>query len=545
MTTTLPFALDDAQWNQLVAQVGRSFDDLTLKRGFQYFKQDRVHAVTMSDTSIVDASVDGSNLYDVSVDLLHVDKSDCSCPVAARCKHIIAVLLYYASDQGRPVPAIVNARAAVAAVSGKPGAAANAAAKGKALPVRPAAFEPEEFASLSVPEWHERFAATLGPFGHSPRFLQEAKDMLTGIYSLKPALPLVGEMLFKLHASLFALEKMVKPAQEDWRHSGLFMGYHTQLAMDELLSEAMNGLAELLPITSESGYWPRLTETLAYLRTHMLREDRSLNCFTKLYQAVWMQWIRPNLDGNPALVHAELQELRTAADALGQHLSYLPWTLAQCLMLFELNRDEDAFALLRDAADKKTLQPAQAAPLFEALVHAEAWHRLVSWLEHVGPLLGGFRGDDLSSYGVYWQTALAHAEEAEPRMWKTLAAMLPYSRSLYEENLMAYGRWQQWMDYQLSRGQEPLEFRVGVLKPIEKEAPELLLPFYHQAVERYVLLKNRDSYKMAVKLLKRLNKLYVKLKKPERWEQFFDAFAAKHSRLRALQEELRKGGLLA
>ncbi|WP_165822620.1 SWIM zinc finger family protein [Paenibacillus montanisoli] len=541
MTTKLPYAIDDAQWAQLVAQVGRSFDDVTIKRGFQYFKQDRVHAVTMSEPAFVEAAVDGTEHYDVTLDLLHIDKSECSCPVAGGCKHIIAVLLYYAAKQERSIPAIVNARAA-AAVSGRPSAAA---AKGKALPARPAPFEPEELASSRIEAWHERFAATLGTFGHSPRFMQEAKDMLAGINSLKPALTHVGEQLFGLHAYLFTLEKLVKPAQEDWRHSGLFMGYHTQLAMDELLAAALNGLAASLPIASEPAYWPRLKETLAYLRTHMLREDRSLNCFTKLYQAFWMQWIRPNLDGGTELVLDELHELRTAAEALGQHLSYLPWTLAQCLLLFELNRDEDAWTLLRDAAGKQSLQPLQVAPLFEALIKAKAWARLVSWLEQVGPLLGGFRGDDLTSYGDYWQTALAHIEEAEPRMWTTLAAMLPYSRTLYEENLLTYGKWQQWMDYQLSRGQEPLEFKVGVLKPIEKEAPELLLPFYHQAVERYVLLKNRDSYKAAVKLLKRLNKLYARIKKPERWEQFFSAFIARHSRLRALQEELRRGGLLS
>ena len=101
------------------------------------------------------------------------------------------------------------------------------------------------------------------------------------------------------------------------------------------------------------------------------------------------------------------------------------------------------------------------------------------------------------------------------------------------------------MDYQLSIGKEPLDFRVSVMQPIEKHEPELLLPFYHQAVERYILLKNRVSYKAAVKLLKRLSKLYKKIKQEERWEQFITAFASRHSRLRALQEELRKGKLIS
>lgn len=37
--------------------------------------------------------------------------------------------------------------------------------------------------------------------------------------------------------------------------------------------------------------------------------------------------------------------------------------------------------------------------------------------------------------------------------------------------------------------QNPADFRVTDLQPLEKNAPELLLPFYHQAVERFVLEK--------------------------------------------------------
>ncbi|MNH35848.1 hypothetical protein D3C79_965770 [compost metagenome] len=71
-----------------------------------------------------------------------------------------------------------------------------------------------------------------------------------------------------------------------------------------------------------------------------------------------------------------------------------------------------------------------------------------------------------------------------------------------------------------------------------------MLPFYHQAVERFVLEKNRHSYKAAVKLMKRLAKLYKKLKREERWEEFLEVFTSRNSRLRALQEELRKGKLI-
>lgn len=66
---------------------------------------------------------------------------------------------------------------------------------------------------------------------------------------------------------------------------------------------------------------------------------------------------------------------------------------------------------------------------------------------------------------------------------------------MYEEALLAHEKWRSWIDYQLSIRSEPLSFRVSVLQPIEKNAPELLLPFYHQAVERYVLEKTEPAIK--------------------------------------------------
>jgi len=177
------------------------------------------------------------------------------------------------------------------------------------------------------------------------------------------------------------------------------------------------------------------------------------------------------------------------------------------------------------------------------LLSAGDWSRLVKWLVHIGPMLNS-RLYNLKDYSVCWEETLRHLPDAEPQMWSTLINMLPVSRDLYDEKLLAYEKWQEWMDYQLSIGKLPSEFRVKDLQPLEKNAPEVLLPFYHQAVERFVIEKNRHSYKAAVKLLKRLSKLYKKLKREERWEQFIDAFTSRHSRLRALQEELRKGKLI-
>lgn len=79
------------------------------------------------------------------------------------------------------------------------------------------------------------------------------------------------------------------------------------------------------------------------------------------------------------------------------------------------------------------------------------------------------------------------------------------------------------------------------LKAIEEHDSALLLPLYHQAAERAVLEKNRASYKTAVRLLKKLHGIYKQLGQDDRWEHYVYRLADKFSRLRAFQEELKKG----
>lgn len=219
--------------------------------------------------------------------------------------------------------------------------------------------------------------------------------------------------------------------------------------------------------------------------------------------------------------------------------------LAKSWMHFFMKQDQEAWSFIQAASSVYYSRPNELLSFLQALFQGKEWARLIQWLVEIGPLLDNPRNNSMREYLYYWETAVEHLPEAEPQLWDTLVRMLPGSRAIYEETLHTYGKWQQWMDYQLNIGKDPLEFRVSVLQPIEKQAPEVLLPFYHQAVERYVLEKNRSSYKAAVKLLKRLAKLYKKMKQEERWELFLDTFAGRYSRLRALQEELRRGKLLS
>ncbi|MDT2246553.1 hypothetical protein P7H16_05635 [Paenibacillus larvae] len=79
------------------------------------------------------------------------------------------------------------------------------------------------------------------------------------------------------------------------------------------------------------------------------------------------------------------------------------------------------------------------------------------------------------------------------------------------------------------------------LKAVEETDPALLLPLYHQSIERAILEKNRSSYKIAVRLLKELQEYYRILGRELQWKQYITFLSDKYARLRAFQEEFKKG----
>lgn len=122
--------------------------------------------------------------------------------------------------------------------------------------------------------------------------------------------------------------------------------------------------------------------------------------------------------------------------------------------------------------------------------------------------------------------------------------LLPYSYVAYHEYLLDEERYDQWAELQLLIGFSLDDVDRGLLKHIEKTAPNALLPILHQEIDAKIAEKKRKSYRYAVKHLKRLKRLYKKLSAADTWDHYFQTLTDRHKRLRAFQEELVKGKLL-
>ncbi len=135
--------------------------------------------------------------------------------------------------------------------------------------------------------------------------------------------------------------------------------------------------------------------------------------------------------------------------------------------------------------------------------------------------------------------------EHEATMLKELLEnMLPYSFYTYNDLLLHSRSFKQWVELQKYMNYSLQEMEGLGLKDIAKESPQYVLPLYHNGIMHYIEQKNRDSYRLAVRYLKRLRTAYKKLKRTEQWDIYFEFILEKTKRLRAFQEECRKGKLL-
>lgn len=118
-------------------------------------------------------------------------------------------------------------------------------------------------------------------------------------------------------------------------------------------------------------------------------------------------------------------------------------------------------------------------------------------------------------------------------------SLIPYSHYLYEKK-----EYKKWVELQVAERVDVLYEWSNQTKVIQKEQPEVLLPIFHLQVINLIAAKNRASYREAVRYLKKLRTIYKKMKQVNMWDSYIHYISDTNKRLRAFQEELKKGKLI-
>lgn len=127
---------------------------------------------------------------------------------------------------------------------------------------------------------------------------------------------------------------------------------------------------------------------------------------------------------------------------------------------------------------------------------------------------------------------------------KYCEAYLPYSFVYFSNYLLDASKYKKWVELYLYSKIELDYISADEIKIVQQHDPSLLLPLFTSIVNEKIENKNRQSYRAAIRYLKKIRTIYKKMKKLDQWERYIDKIQTSHKRLRAFQEELKRGKLI-
>lgn len=479
------------------------FHDSIIERGFEYFKKGRVQDVNMASSHVVKAKVQGSGprAYDVEVDVDHLGFSRCSCPYNGYCKHMAAVIV--SITQQKETEELV-------------------------LPTE--ADHPEAWVA-----YFERATNQLNhsvDIGHEYNvfYYRSLRDFHSHSEVLKD--------IFHAYLLFFLLRSLEKAKDFKFRYA--FHMYHYA----ELQDTFVKSLMELFQHDGVHEYYQIYPEHVRVMTDvlHRQLDDPDSRIGFLVYRIFLLGWLI-----DPKWLTSEKQyfisKLQAFNDSEEWGASRIKDTFLNVLVNVEIVLGDDvaayhAYKQIRRVEDNLiTLYLRQ----FEK---EENWPRLAWWLARVQTHLKNQAKDEMIRVLYIWKQAAGHLPGGEQEWETVVESMMPFTREIYFEYLLEKKRAREWVERWVDRGNTVDYVSAQEIKAIEAIDPEALLPVYHHSIELQLEeKKNRQSYRLVVKYLKKLRTLYKKSKKPEMFEQFIAGLMEKNKRLRAFQEEVRRGKL--
>ncbi|MBE7119499.1 SWIM zinc finger family protein [Bacillus cereus] len=481
---------------------------------------------TLSGTVNAEGSV-----YSVHIPIRNVTESYCDCFAPTQCEHMLAVLLSAASSFGQVGDVLTLFKNNT---------------KPSLPPIRTArqVLQSSAFEEMDYKSWQTYFENEYESFKKEQARLTYKQmyflmslftDFYTKLERKAPRIVAIHE-LFKLHAALYCFQKLLEEIQEF--EANKLYSYHqpvnvVRLFVDKVESTVRDLKTEAIPEESK----PILQETARLIHEVFFSTDAYTQERFFIYRHVWGELLR---------TEEQLQEEKKRIDT---KINPLSKALASSHLLFLNGEDVSAMELLEK-------QPSSVVSLYfywlEELLSAMEWDRGKNWLSFTYKQVKEtiteqentvFIQDIVRLFVMMYETYATHTNE-QAGLEMILQELLPYSFTNYEQYVLAKKQYHAWTELQLLYGFEVIELLKEPLKDIEKEAPEAALPLYHHAAMEAIEERNRKSYKRAVRYLKKLRMLYKRLKRTDEWDAFIIHIANLHSRLRALQEELRRGKLI-
>jgi len=514
----------DGRTEQLMRALAKGMPRELLARGHDLYRGGRILVMEVVMNTIYGAVNDGS-VHAVTLDADDMAYSTCTCPAEEACAHMAALFFRYCEAEGVDADTVLRLM-----TSGEsPDADGSAGGPGEA-------GSPEAWA-----EWFAgRYGAVWQQCRHSLHplqpVLQEAKGRARDW-------PYEMRRLHWLQTVLLVLEQ----AERAFAAADPSNRYYYELSFTRSAEPWVRHWLELLdetgPVPASEAEERWLRAIAARLRGAALNGGFTLLRWDELYVAWW-----DHFAGWREAVREERREIgRLAEEIAGRDASSASSPRAAAVLtalaffLFRSGDHDGAIGAMRRTPFDRTSP--FACRFAERCLKDGDFGALERWMMF---LHGELRTTRNSTAMKAFLKLCREADERQPAspLWvRLMREWLPLSYSELSAHYMACGRRREWIDLQLAMGIRPEDLDPGHLRLIAKEAPELLLPLFHRAVDEAVRTRGRLGYRAAVRHLKRLEKLYRAAGREERWRRFIREFRLRHARLRALQEELKYGNL--
>lgn len=529
--------LDETLRNRLESSLQENIAKAAIERGWDYYRNDRVMSIKLIDGDTLFAGVRGaSEIYMVGLDAGQFRYSKCTCPVGGPCKHMAAVFFAYMRLAFSPE----EAEAAFGRLAGKGqrGHQATAAAE----PAEPAADNGQHRRPEGTDpgEWLGWMEAEHGGVWrkchHSLHPLQPVLQSLKGSARdwEKPL-----QRLHWMQSIVFVLNQ----AEKAILSVDSFSRYYHEMSfmrMAEPWIEHYYTLAlELEPAEMKSDELEWAFSLKEYAKERAALAERTLFDWAYMYMAVCER-----MSELPEWRERELTAMKAEAGRLpetGKNATFIHTAIA--MMFYFVKEDEEALGHLEQAEFEHV--QSIVYPCASQRLEEENWEAFSRWMAFLYGHVRSYRNSRLISSFVTLCRGADLKQPENARWSQYMTELLPYSYSELSEHWFQGQHYGDWADLQLLLGVRPDDIDTQDIKQVAKTDPACLIPLYHQSVEEWIAARNRQGYRMAVKQLKKLERLYKSIKRNAVWDRYIDDLIQKYGRLRALQEELRKGKFIS
>lgn len=402
---------------------------------------------------------------------------------------------------------------------------------------------PSRMAEKTPEAWRDVFNQLTGTFpsiGENPPFHMISSAVTLYKQQVQEAEPLEQEWkpIFRLYAGLFGFRAVTSGAPA----GGFSIGYD-RWQYGRLLDSLTDGVRDELKLLSTSRRLfaadPFYQDLEELIRTLTLAAENAQGRWLSIYREMWESLFSGNDARQREL--GTLRRMKAAgedAPALRLMITYLEMLSGIPATVLDAPLAENDLPLFPSYLD-------MASSLAENGFADEARDLLMSLVPQIGNYMESVSFLDQRTAAGRLADLCRETDVPDDTAADILFRCGSAAEAEYAEFLISRGHYREWAAYHhLNRSSLERIERTG-LKTMMDEAPMEAVFLMNIHVEEQIAQKSRQNYREAVRILKKMKRAAKKAGRTEWWSGYVGALRRRHQRLRALMEELEKGGLLS